>query len=118
MAGARKSKSSSRGGFLTHRGLVAIEAMLVMGVVKDWIFEALRTSGFPNYVKVLLVMGTTIGLFGGLFVVVERLTARGMAGTHRATRNLPVVVPTALVHGALLFLLFLQYARMLKLKVF
>lgn len=119
MAAARKGKSSgSRGGFLSHRGLVAVEAMLVLGLVKDWAFEELRTSSFPNYLKVLFVMATTVGLFGGLFVVVEKLTARSMAGTHKAARTLPFVLPTAAVHAILLVVLFVSYARMLKLSVF
>jgi len=117
MAQAKKS-GSKRGGFFSHRGLIAVEAMLVMGIVKDWIFEELRTSHFPNYAKVLFVMATTVGLFGGLFFVIERLTARGVATTHQAARRLPFVLPTTVIHGGLLFVLFLLYARMLRLSVF
>jgi len=117
MGQARKS-TAKRGGFLSHRGLIAVEAMLVMNIVKDWLFEELRTSHFPNYAKVLFVMAATVGLFGGLFFVIERLTARGVAGTHQAVSRLPIVLPTAAVHGGLLFVLFLLYARMLKLSVF
>jgi hypothetical protein len=115
--GARSSGSGAMRRIFSHRGLVAIEAMLLTGVLKDWIFDALRRSSFPNYAKVLMVMAATLGIFGGLFFVVERLTARGFAHTHGMARRLPVNLPTFAIHGALLFLLFLLYARMLHLSV-
>lgn len=119
--GSAKGSSGSRSkrsGMLSHRGLIAIEAMLLLGVVKDWIFERLVKSTFPNYTKVLLVMAVTVGLFGGLFLVVEKLTASSVVRTHQAAKRLPVAVPTLAIHGALLFVLFILYARMLHLAVF
>jgi hypothetical protein len=118
---AQARRSSGQGAarrIFTHRGLVAIEAMLLTGILKDWIFEVLRRSSFPNYLKVLMVMAATLGIFGGLFFVVERLTARGFAQTHGMAKRLPVTLPTFVVHLALLFVLFLLYARMLHLTVF
>jgi hypothetical protein len=120
-SGSRASAGKSKGPLarvFSHRGLIAIEAMLLMGVLKDWIFGELRASSFPNYAKVLLVMATTIGMFGGLFFVVQRLTARGVAHTHGLAKRMPVAVPVSAVHAALLFVLFLLYARMLHLTVF
>lgn len=114
----KAARATKKGrGFLSHGTLIAVEAMLVMGVLKDVIFDLLRKSGHPNWLKVVLVMGTTVGLFGGLFFVIERLTARGVAATHGAIRRGPFALPTLLVHAAILFLLFLLYARMLGLKV-
>jgi hypothetical protein len=126
MSPARSGSASSKGAggkgplarVFSHRGLIAIEAMLLMGVLKDWIFGELRTSSFPNYAKVLLVMGTTVGMFGGLFFLVQRLTARGVAHTHGLAKRMPVAVPVSAVHAVLLFVLFLLYARMLRLTVF
>lgn len=124
--GAKRAPKKSGGGqksggarsIFSHRGLIAIEAMLVLGVVKDVIFERVRTSDLPNYGKVLVIMAATVGLFGGLFFVIERLTARGVANTHQVLKRMPVVLPTLVIHVVLLFLLFLLYARMLKIKVF
>lgn len=120
MAHARKqpSKRPAPGGLLSHRGLIAVEAMLLLGVVKDWIFAVLVKASFPNYIKVLTVMAVTVGLFGGLFLVIEKLTARSVAHTHQAAKRLPVAVPTLAIHATLLFVLFLLYARMLHLTVF
>jgi hypothetical protein len=117
-ASAPRRSGKKGGSFLSHRHLIAIEAMLVLGVIKDVIFDLVKKSGYPNYFKVLLIMAATVGLFGGLFFVIEKLTARGVAGTHQALKQLPVVLPTLIVHVVLLFLLFLLYARMQNLKVF
>ncbi len=118
----RKAGAGQRGAggrsLFSHRGLIAIEAMLVLGVVKDVIFDRVRTSDLPNYGKVLVIMAATVGLFGGLFFVIERLTARGVANTHQVLKRMPVVLPTLVIHMVLLFLLVLLYARMLKIKVF
>lgn len=118
MPASRSSKKPRASGLFSHRGLVAIEALLFLGVAKDWIFVRLLRSSFPNWGKVLLVMATTVGLFGGLFLVFERLMQRGVKGTHRAAGRLPIALPTAAIHGLLLFVLFLLYASMLKLRVF
>jgi hypothetical protein len=92
--------------------------MLFLGVAKDWIFALLLRSSLPNWGKVVLVMATTIGMFGGLFFVVERLTRHTVAGTHKAAGRLPFAVPTIAIHALLLFVLFLLYASMLKVAVF
>lgn len=118
MAGTSKSRRSSSGGIFSQRGLIAAEALLFLGVAKDWIFARLRESSFPNYGKVLLVMATTVGLFGGLFVLLQKFTHKTVRGTHKAAERLPVAVPTLAIHGILLFVLFLLYARMLRLAVF
>jgi hypothetical protein len=116
-SGNRGSGKGALARIFSHRGLIAVEALLLMGVLKDWIFEQLRTSTFPNYTKVLLVMATTVGLFGGLFFFLQRLLARGVAHTHGLARQMPIAVPVAAVHALLLFVLFLLYARMLHLSV-
>jgi uncharacterized membrane protein YidH (DUF202 family) len=118
MANSSSKGRSSRPGIFTHRGLVAIEALLFVGVAKDWIFAALLRSSMPNWQKVVLVMATTVGLFGGLLLVLGRWTAQGVKNTHKAAERLPIAVPTIAIHAVLLFVLFLLYASMLKLAVF
>ncbi|MCY2961694.1 MAG: hypothetical protein NTY35_16155 [Planctomycetota bacterium] len=120
MSPARKStRSGSGGGFgrTLHRSLIAAEAVLVLGVVKDWVWRQVVASSFANWTKVAFAMATTVGIFGGLYLVVQRFMARGVSKTHQAASGLPVVVPTFVVHGILLFVLFLLYARMLGITV-
>jgi hypothetical protein len=112
----------SRGGmrlprWLSHRGLVAAETVLLVGILRDVVSSHVKTSPFPNYGKVLIVMGLTLGIFGGLFLLVERLTARTVAGTHKAVRSLTGVLPFWAIHAGILFVLFLLYANMLGLRV-
>jgi hypothetical protein len=100
-----------------HRGLIAVEAVLVIGVLKDWIWRQVRVSDLPSWDKVLFAMATTVGLFGGLFLALQGWAARGVSKTHQAARGLPVALPTLLIHAALLFVLFLLYAWMLGIRV-
>jgi hypothetical protein len=114
----RSSKSGPRlPRWLSHRGLVAAEAVLFVGILRDILSHWVKVSELPNYGKVLLVMGMTIGVFGGLFVFVEQFTARTVAGTHKAVRSLTGVMPYWAIHAGILFVLFLLYANMLGLKV-
>lgn len=103
--------------WLSHRGLVAAEAVLLVGILRDLLARGIKTSTFSNDGKVLLIMAMTVGVFGGLFVFVERVTARTVAGTHRAVRTLTGVMPYWAVHAGILFILFLLYANMLGLRV-
>jgi nitrate reductase gamma subunit len=118
MASSSSTRRSAKGGILSHRSLIAVEALLFLGVAKDWIFAMLLRSSLPNWQKVVLVMATTVGLFGGLFLLVGRWTAQTVKTTHKVADRLPIAVPTIAIHGTLLFVLFLLYASMLKLAVF
>lgn len=118
MANSSSKGRSARAGIFTHRGLVAIEALLFLGVAKDWIFALLLRSSLPNWQKVVLVMATTVGLFGGLILALGKWTAQGVKTTHKTAERLPIPVPTIVIHAVLLFVLFLLYASMLKLAVF
>jgi len=116
--GNRSSKSGPRlPRWLSHRGLVAAEAVLVVGILRDVLSHAIKGSSLPNYAKVLIVMAMTVGVFGGLFFFVEKVTARTVAGTHRAVRSLTGVMPYWAVHAGILFVLFLVYAHRLGLSV-
>lgn len=116
--GGRSSKSGARlPRWLSHRGLVAAEAVLFVGILRDVLSHWIKSSQLPNYGKVLVVMAMTVGVFGGLFLVVERIVARTVAGTHRAVRTVTGVLPYWAVHAGILFVLFLLYANMLGLRV-
>lgn len=111
----RKKRSSSRPGWLSHRGLIAVEALLLVGIFKDFLTAGVKASQLPGYGKVLFVMALTVGILGGLFVLVERLTARTVAGTYRA---LPGLLPYWLVHAGVLLALYLLYASHLGIRAF
>lgn len=117
MSGSKKRKSGGGASLFRHAYLIAAETLLVVSVFKDWFFDRVKASDFPNWAKVIFVMAATVGFLGGVFVLVERMTRRGMSGAHttlRRTSGLPMVA----IHAAILFLLFLLYARMLGLQVF
>lgn len=117
MATSAKKKNAGVRRRLRHRDLIALEAVLLVGLIKDWVAAFVKTSNLPNYAKVLFIMAATIGLLGGLFLVVEKLTRRGVAHAHQAVRSLPVPLPIWLVHAAMLVAFFLLYARALNLNV-
>ena len=116
-------RSGAKGGgprlprWLSHRGLVAAEAVLLVGILRDVLSHWIKESTLPNYGKVIVVMAMTVGVFGGLFLFVERFTARTVAGTHKAVRTVTGVMPYWAIHAGILFALFLLYANMLGLKV-
>jgi hypothetical protein len=119
------AKKSSRGSaqrtslrHVMHRSLIAAEAVLVLGVAKDWIWRQVMASTLPGWGKVALSMLTTVGLFGGLFLVVRRMAVRGVWKTHHAAQGMPVFLPTLLLHAALLAVLFVLYARILGIRIF
>lgn len=102
---------------LSHRGLVAVEALLVCGLVKDFFVAVVKTSTLAPHWKVLFVMAVTVGFFGGLFLFVESFTARTVAGGHRLARGLPLVLPYWIAHAAILLALFFAYANHLDIRV-
>jgi len=113
------SRSGARGlGRSLHRALIAAEALLVLGVVRDWVWRQVLASSFANWTKVVIAMVITVGLLGGFFLLAQRLLARGVSKTHQAAAGLPFALPTLLLHAALLAVLFVLYARMLGVTVF
>jgi hypothetical protein len=96
--------------------LIALEAMLVMGVAKDVVTARVMSSTLPSYGKVLFLMAATVGLFGGLYVVIQRLSARSVEGAHAFARALPLPLPYWIAHIGVLVALYLLYAYMHGLK--
>jgi hypothetical protein len=99
-----------------HRLLVVAEALLLLGVARDWVWGRVRASDIPDWGKVLLAMALTLGVLGGLIVFARTLLVRGVAQTHAAAQRAGVGV--VLLHFALLVVLFLLYARMLGIDYF
>lgn len=118
MAARTQKRRSGGSRWFRHRGLIAIEAMLVMGLAKDLLSDRVKSANLPNYGKVLFLMAATIGLFGGLFVILERFSARGVEKAHEVARALPLPFSYWLAHAALLVALYFLYAHMHGLKAF
>lgn len=112
-------RSGSRGTLRSlHRALIAAEAILVLGVAKDWVWRQVLASSLANWGKVVLAMITTVGILGGFYLVLQRILTSSMSKSHQVAASLPLLWPTVLLHAALLGVLFVLYARMLGVTVF
>jgi hypothetical protein len=108
--------AKKRGVSLNTR-LVAVEALLLAAWLKALLSDAIVGSGMQSWIKVLVVMGMTIGLLGGLLLWLESLTREGVKHSHKFVRGVVGGMPTFWIHLGVLGALFLLYARMLHLKV-
>ncbi len=109
MAGKKRAR------WLTHRRLIVLEALLLVGVLEMAAEDRIVASGFPDELKVVFVMLLVLGFFGSLLIVVERAAKSGLGTTHRTIQSLPIPTPRIFIHALLLFGLFLAYARVLNL---
>ena len=105
-------------GISLNTRLLAIEALLLAAWLKALLTDAIVGSGMQSWVKVLVVMGMTIGLLGGLLLWLESLTREGVKHGQQFLRGLAGGVPAFWIHCGVLVALFLLYARMLHLRVF
>lgn len=96
---------------LSHRSLITAEALLLVGVAdrlgRLWI---MHEPHLPAYAKVLLMMALTIGIFGGLILILQRMTTASLSKTHEVVRALPLPTPMVVVHAAAFAGLFFLYA--------
>jgi len=97
--------------------LIAVEALLVAAWLKSLLTDAIVGSGMQSWIKVLVVMGMTIGLLGGLLLWLESLTREGVKHSQKFVRSMAGGIPAFWIHCGVLLALFLLYARMLHLKV-
>jgi len=104
---ARKSKDWTPS-FLKHRHLMAAEAVLVVGLLKGVLDDQVKAADLPNWGKVVFLMAGTVGLLGGLYWVIEGLTARGIERAHGLMRAFSLHYFG--VHGLVLLVLFFVYA--------
>ena len=118
---AKKSAGSGaqkRGGILSNHRLLAVEVVLLIAWIKSLLSDAILASGMAPWAKVLVVMGMTVGLLGGLFLFIENVTREGVKSSQKFLRGAAGGVHWLWIHGGVLLLLFILYARMLKVKVF
>jgi H+/Cl- antiporter ClcA len=106
---ARKGKSSGWFPWFRHRWLVEAEAILVVGVVQELLQRQVKIQGWPKWGMTLWIMGCTLGLLGGLVVIMRLVARRAMAHTHKVASSVPILSPLIL-HLLVLAVLFLLYA--------
>jgi hypothetical protein len=87
---------------------MAAEAVLVVGLLRGLMERWVRASQLPNYGKVLFIMAGTLGLFGGLYWLIDSITSVGIRQTHALLKAFSL--PRVIVHAVALAVLFLMYA--------
>ncbi len=110
-----RARSNKSQGWLSHRRLVLIEALLLVGALEFELENRVLASDYADELKVVFSMLLVLGFFGSLLFFVERLARTGVGKTHQTIRYLPIPTPRILTHGVVLFGLFLAYARVLDL---
>lgn len=94
-----------------------MEAVLLVGLAKDWVSHRVVESTLAPAGKVLFVMAATIGLLGSLYVVLEAVSSRSIDKTYAVAKRLPLSVPTLVFHVIVLGVLFVLYARTLNVSL-
>jgi hypothetical protein len=94
---------------MKHRTLMAAEAVLVVGLLRGLLESSLKAGHLPNYAKVLFLMAGTLGLFGGMYLLIESITSAGLKQTHTLLKR--VSLPRIFVHAAVFAVLFVLYAK-------
>jgi Zn-dependent protease len=112
---ARSAKKRVR--WIRQRDIVAAEAVLLIGVLKDVVMDRVRVSHFPNWGKVVFLMAVTLGMLGGLFLLLERWLARGVSRTTGLAHVLPVPAAVWVIHALVMVALFFAYANLLGVRV-
>jgi hypothetical protein len=72
---AKKRTDTLAPTWLRHRALLGGEAVLLVALAQEFASRFVQASSLPNWGKVLFIMGVTLGLLGGLVLVLQ-----GMAG--------------------------------------
>lgn len=88
---------------------MAAEAVLAVGLLRGLMERWVRASELPSYGKVLFIMAGTLGLFGGLFWLIDSITSVGIKQTHALLKTFSL--PRLIVHAAAFAALFLLYAQ-------
>jgi hypothetical protein len=108
-AGGARSRRDWTPVFLKHRSLMATEAVLVVGLLKGVLEDLVKATDLPNWGKVVFLMAGTVGLLGGLYWIIEALTASSVERAHGLVRTFSL--PYLAVHGAIFLALYFMYAN-------
>jgi hypothetical protein len=115
---SKKSKGLRAPRWMQHRALVAAEALALAGVAKYELTMYVKAlPNFPNWGKVLFLLAATVGIFGIVFVAVERLLTRSVERSGDVVKALPLPAPIVLFHLSVGVALFYLYAWVYHLPV-
>ncbi len=100
-----KKNDSLTPSWLRHRALLGAEAVLLVGVLQEFGGRFVQGSALPNWGKVLFIMIMTLGLLGGLILVLRGMVGKALGKAHDAAP-----LPSFLMHLGAFAGLFLLYA--------
>jgi hypothetical protein len=106
MAGQKSSAPK----WLRHRTLITAEAVLLVGAGQQLVQQQIETLGLPNWGRVLFTMASTLGILGGVVLLVKAFATRGVSQSHNVAKALPIPAATWLLHAAACCGLFALYA--------
>ncbi len=75
--------------FLRQRALITGEAVLLVGLAQELVQRWLLHQQLPNWGRVLVIMGSALGLIGALLFL-QTVATSSVAKTHQLARALPV----------------------------
>ncbi len=105
-----KSRTTSSQGWFSHRQLVMLEAVLLVGLGKETLeWVVLEQSGLPPLTRVAIGMFVVVSTLGGLVFAAQKRLRVSLDKTQKAVRK-RVRVPQALLHVAFLMAIFVAYA--------
>jgi hypothetical protein len=110
-----KKSSSLTPSWARQRNLIAIETVLVIGVLQEYAQRAVQGSTAPNAIKVAFIMAAVIGLLGGLVLLVQSALGASAARLYAWLSSLPI--PLMTLHLIAFALLFWWYSRVWQLPV-
>jgi len=114
---AKRARSPFWRRWFSHRRLLLIELLLLVGLLEDWAERQVLAAELPDAAKVVFSMALVVGLFGGLLLLVEGSLRYGLQRTHDVVQALPLPTPLLLVHSAALFGLAWLWALQLDLSL-
>ena len=104
------SRRSRMPKWLSHRRVVGVEVVLLVGVAHHVFERWIMDLGLPNWAETLFTMIGVIGAFSLLFAAVNALASFGVGQAHQAIKATPLPLPGLVIHLAALGGLFLLYA--------
>ena len=96
--------------WLRHRALVTAEAVLLVGAGQQLLSQWLDSIAMPNWARVMLTMAMTLGVLGGVILLVRGFAAKGVAQGHQVVKALPLPAASLLLHVVIFIALFVLYA--------
>jgi len=97
--------------WFSHRRLLLAEAVLVAGLAQmaahAWLMDQ---HHLPAWLRVLLSMAMVVGVFGGLFLLIQRSISWGLQKTVTTMKRRVGLATTVLPHVVFALILFAAYA--------